>query len=159
MKRGQLKLFETIGVLIVFIILIGFALIFYNTIQQSSFEEENQQLQEARSMKIAEKALLLPDLDCSLRGIIETSCVDELKLIAIEQFTNSTSKTTQEYFDIFETSAITISTLYPVEKKFVVYNQSPNATTSQQKFTAPIIIRDPRTETSMFGLMEVITYG
>src|SRR3989344_8008210 len=110
-RRAEIKLFETLGVLIIFMVLLGFAMIFYNIVQQSSLQDELAQQAERKSLDISEKALLLPELDCSITGITELNCIDMLKLRSFSTVMNQSIESQAEYFNVFESSTIRITQL------------------------------------------------
>ena len=158
--RGDIKLFETIGVLIVFLILLGFAIIFYNFVQKSSFEQELQKIAEGKSQEISEKALLLPELDCSLTGITEINCIDLFKLKGFGAIVNGSLDAEAEYFTVFETSEVVVRQLWPPSNaSIVLYNKTPEKYRSKTLFASPILLRQPLQNANIFGIIEVTTYA
>lgn len=158
--KGAIQLFETLGVLIVFMILLGFAMIFYNIVQQSSLNDAMAKQAERKSLEISEKALLLPELDCSITGTTEFNCIDTLKLESFSTIINKNTAARAEYFTVFESSSIRITQLWPVSAlNTTIYDTKPAQWRSANVFTSPILLYDPRTDTRAFGLIEVITYG
>ncbi|MEK6857974.1 MAG: hypothetical protein AABX39_05290, partial [Nanoarchaeota archaeon] len=64
MSKAQVKMFENIGVLVVFFFLLGIGIVFYSNYQSQSLAVEQKKLLELRSLKLAEQMYNLPELDC-----------------------------------------------------------------------------------------------
>jgi hypothetical protein len=158
--KGAIKLFETLGVLIVFMILLGFALIFYNVVQKGALQEDLAQQAERKSLEISEKSLLLPELDCSITGVTEINCIDVLKLTSFSKVANSSLRAQAEYFNVFESSVVTVRQLWPPANWSVtLYNRTPERYRSITSFSSPILLRHPLQDTNTFGIIEVQTYA
>lgn len=158
--KGAMKMFETIGVLFVFMMLLGLAMVFYNVIQQSMLEETLAKQAERKSLEIAGKSLLLPELDCSLTGITEINCIDMAKLYSFSNIINSSTRAQSEYFNIFENSHILVRPLWPGGNwSIVLYSNVPAKFKSKNIFVSPILLHDPWTGSDSFGIIEVETYA
>src|SRR3989344_4574688 len=75
-KRGQLKMFETIAVLIVFFFLLAFVAVFYMSAQRSFIEKEGVHLSEGLALQTVFKTLYLPELDCTFLLVQRDTCID-----------------------------------------------------------------------------------
>lgn len=158
--KGAIKLFETLGVLIIFLILLGFALIFYNIVQQSGLDNELSEQAERKSLEISEKALLLPELDCSITGVTELNCIDALKLRSFSQVMDADITAQSEYFNVFESTTVRIKQVWPpTNLSETIYDRKPEQWRSATVFTSPVLLHHPLTGTNAFALVEVTTYA
>ena len=140
-------------------LLLGFAFIFYNTIQQGSTVKLQEQIAEARSLRISEEALLLPELSCSNAGIVELNCLDMLKSPGFITLVKSGLDEKAEYFTIFESSEVVVHQVWPVKQTIVLYNNTPAHYRSKTTFSAPLLLKYPLQNKNAFGVMDVTTYA
>jgi len=156
-KKGAIKMFETIAVLFIFLVLLALAMVFYQTIQKSSFEDELARRAEMKSLDISEKALLLPEIDC---GLTERNCFDMLKVTSFSTVINKNDDARAEFFNVFENSEITVRQIWPpADWSIVMYNRTPETFRSLTQYASPIVLYHPLTNTKTFGYLEVKTYA
>jgi len=155
LRKAQVQIFETIAVLAVFFILIGIGFIFYGRIMQSNLAQERDEISQLRSIAIAQKAMFLPELQCSSENIIEDSCIDFAKLKAAETVMKEKP---EYYYDFFEFSNITVLEIYPGTAQHDIYARKPEF---KQRFVTnvPVTIYDPLTRMNSFGILRVETYS
>jgi len=79
-KKSQIKMFETIAVLIVFFFLIGFGMTFYFMIAKSGAKKEAERAQSLKVIQVLQKISHLPELDCIRVGVETENCFDLIKL-------------------------------------------------------------------------------
>ena len=158
-KRGQLKMFETIAVLIVFFFLLAFVAVFYMSAQRSSIEKEGIRLQEGLALQTVFKALYMPELDCTFLLGQRDNCIDVLKLDAMERLMeNETIK--REYFEEFGQSSISVQQVYPqVLPVRMLYSSVPEEKATERVTHSPVLLYDGRTDSYAFGVIEVRVYG
>lgn len=158
-KKGQLKMFETIGVLIVFFILLAIGISVYFVIQKSSATKETVQRQQTEGFKIAQKMLYLPELDCNFLSTTQDVCFDLYKLQTLQDLLNKDENIKNDYFQIFGYSKITINIVYPqIQPQFVLYDKQPPAIVTQRTTQSPILVKNPIDDTNSFGYVEVKRY-
>ncbi|MFC1774919.1 hypothetical protein ACFLZN_01235 [Nanoarchaeota archaeon] len=156
-KKGAIKMFETLGVLIVFMILLGFALIFYGQIQKGELQESLAKQVDRKSIEISLKAVSMPELDCSTVAQTEQTCIDLFKLESFaEILTDDNNKL--EYFDVFENSKMEVKDIFS-NKTWIVYNNRPDFVKTELLFVSPILIKEPLSESKNMGIVEVTVYG
>ena len=79
MKKAQVKMFETIGVLVIFFFLIVLGLSFYFVIAKKGAVEQYEKAAQLKGIEIIRKAITLPELDCARVGVQVENCFDKLK--------------------------------------------------------------------------------
>lgn len=129
-KSAQMQMMETIGVLFIFFVLVLFGIIFYFKFQQISLEQKEEELLAADAMDITLTALFMPEFQCS-RGTAEAedNCVDMSKLRAL----NGTMPDyiNDYYFNLFGFSKIYVTSVYPGNQTYVLYDKEKVSTNSE----------------------------
>jgi hypothetical protein len=119
-KRAQLKLGETIAVLVVFFILIMVGLVYYTDFRSKSIEEQRTEDKEMEAIEIANRMLMLPEVKCSEYQCI--GCTDAIDLMKLdnmvydnygEQNKGFAYKNVKDYFEMFGYSTISLTLIYP----------------------------------------------
>ncbi|MEM4263654.1 MAG: hypothetical protein QW666_02040, partial [Candidatus Woesearchaeota archaeon] len=103
MDKAQIKMFETIGVLVIFFFLLVAAASFYFQIQKSSLQRELDKQVQLRAMQVVQRALHMPELDCSFVNVQKDNCFDLLKMSALSSHlgTNPQEDYLVDYYSIF----------------------------------------------------------
>lgn len=168
-KRSQIRMFETIAVLIVFFFLVGFGMIFYTRIKQTTSRADLEQANVLRSIQIAKQISSLPEMSCSSDIVTEIqNCVDIHKIEAIESL-DIFNTNTQYYFPIFGNSRIIVTKLYPDEETTTIYNNPKPQQNYKGEISAflPIVLFNPKTNqkcapsvigTCSFGILNITIY-
>ncbi len=140
MSKAHVKMFENVGVLVVFFFLLGVGAVFYFNYQSQSLAVEQKKLLELRSLQLAEQMYNLPELDCHYGSVRIASCIDSMKL---EIFKNLISGNKENYFDLFANSRISLKEIYPQEKQeSILYEEKPLEKTVSRVYKIPVIIFD-----------------
>ncbi|MFO8016838.1 MAG: hypothetical protein R6U32_07085 [Candidatus Woesearchaeota archaeon] len=125
-KKGQMKSFESVAVLIIFFILVGLGLMFYAGVHKTSLKQKYAERTEQEAVKIAMKVSYLPEALCSKRGIVEDDCFDVYKLNAITDWINEDERMFLHYQGDFRESVITIKQVFPPGgKAYQLYENRP----------------------------------
>ena len=168
--RGQIKMFETIAVLVVFFFLLVTGIAFYFGIQKSSIEKEQVRAVEISGLQTAIRVLNLPDLDCSVLGTRNENCIDKLKLNTLSSMLRNESFVV-DYFGGFGFSKVSVRQSWPCPDPdrycsgLTLYDNPPldsegNASWSFATTTiTPILLLDPWRDEKAFGIIEVIVYA
>ena len=152
-KKAQMQMTETIAILFIFFILVGLGISFYAKYRAVAFENQKEELLQARAVRTTLKALFLPEILCS-RGSAEPeeNCVDLLKAKhfqdELKPFFN------HYYFEMFSYANITVQQIYPTEGKWVVYENPKDNYENSERTYFIVTIRD---ETS--GERGIPAYG
>ena len=161
-KKAQIKMFETIAVLLIFFVLIGFGLIFYSRIQSQGFQAKLDENFELKAIQTAQLVSFLPELQCSSDGIITDDCFDTLKVEALHEIINNSQNKdikNNYYFDVFGSSEITIEQIYPVVDSWPIYKKIPDDYKAKSSVKIPISLYDANLREYGFGILNIDVYG
>ncbi len=158
-KRAQIKMFETIGVLVVFFFILISGTVFYFNIQKSAMQKELAKQAQTKSLQAAQRAMFFPELDCSFASIQRENCFDRFKLAAFAQVMSQPAAK-EAYFGIFGYAVINVTEVYP-DPGFsaMIYDNPPELYVRAIKSRSPVLLYDPIGKRAAFGLMEVTTYA
>ncbi len=157
MKKSQIQIGETIAVLFVFFILIAIGFIFYIRIIKEKVNSEMDYALELNSVSVAQRAMFLPELQCSGDNVIEADCIDKLKL---ELSTELMKQNQVYYYDIFEFAVINVTQIYPPEEKmkWSAYYRPISNPKSKYVTSIPVSLKDPLTNKKAFGVLTIESY-
>src|SRR3989338_5532603 len=80
-RKGQIRIAESMAVMVVFFLLLLFGYSFYIKFQQKGFEDQLRLNSEHSSIQVAQRIYYLPELQCSTGyRLVRESCYDKLKL-------------------------------------------------------------------------------
>ena len=146
---------ETIAILFIFFILVFLALVFFFGVMKVSVDEEIEESNELSSIETAQIASSLPELQCSQNNILESNCIDILKLENSVSVINTTN-----YFNLFAYSKITVKQKFPdPANNWTLYEREPNEDDYDIRPTYfPISLFDPKTQNYYFGVMTIEVY-
>ena len=183
-KKSQIKMGETIAVLIVFFILIMVGLVIYSNMKSSKIEEKKEEARQLKSQEIVSAVSQLPEIKCS--NSMCTGCSNGYDIIKLDKFATDGGNNDPDYNDgiisnemphytpIFGYSSVSIRVFYPdyewdssnnewtdapegYKKTWKIYERNkPNAKESPV-FTF-INIYNPYTEECYFGILNVTLY-
>jgi hypothetical protein len=167
-RRGQIRMTETIAILVIFFVLVMFGLIFFTTIQRSSFEQRKVVVAGEKAVSTSIKALFLPELVCT-KGIGEDikDCIDLDKLSAAQVVMPNYE---DYYFDIFQFSSIIVKQIYPIPSaptpdnptpgEWILYQRTLDGEpvtdlTPKARTPIPLALFDPVTENFRYGVLQI----
>ena len=156
MARGQLKVFETIAVLMVFLMLVGVGMSVYFAIQRAEIQDDIQRLQDLRVIQTVKRATFLPELDCVVAGAQTELCFDAIKLDELSGVLATPSAATA-YLPVFGYSTLNVTQVYPSRRSWVVYDRQRSG--DVRRFQSPVLVYDPVRFSYGFGVVEVTSYG
>ena len=167
MRKGQIKLFESVAVLVVFAFLVVFGVNFYFTIAKTSLQREIARADQLQVFGLAQKVAFLPELDCAILGYQEEACIDVSKLSA---FAEVTARDTDLYFPVFGWSNITLQQVYPFDPdpnvplytlppRIVMYDDTPPKYKTASKVQIPILLLNTSSDEYAFGVIEVTHFA
>ena len=157
-RRGQIKMFETIAVLIVFFFLLFTGSIFYFGAQKSSLQKEKVKASEQYAFQIVLKSLYMPELDCSFLVTQRDNCVDKIKLDKLSKLISTNEDVRNDYFTDFGYAKITVEEAFPGNSTWNLYENIPEGDADKLSTQSPILIFDAWQDTYSFGVMEVNVY-
>jgi len=110
--KAQIRMGESIAVMVVFFFLIVIAYSFYVKIQQSSLAVDIGKAQELRAIQLAQLVYYMPEVQCSSgTQLVKESCFDTLKLEKFKGILAGDGRLF--YFRLFGYSNISIHQVYP----------------------------------------------
>lgn len=154
-KKAQVQIFETMGVIVIFFIIVFIGFIFYGRMVKDDINKERYEASQLRSIAIAQRVMFLPELQCSDDSLVKENCIDILKLeSAITEMGNNK----EYYYDLFEFSVVDIARIYPYGKKWPpVYSNRPNDFRSSFNTSVPVSLYDPVAKSYGFGIITIET--
>ncbi|VVB81975.1 Uncharacterised protein [uncultured archaeon] len=157
-RRAQIKMFETIAVLIVFFFLLFTGSIFYFGAQKSALQKEKVKASEQYALQIVLKALYMPELDWSFLVTQKDNCIDKIKLSKLAGLITADEKAQTDYYSEFGYATITVNEAYPDKTKTQLYNKLTNEFTGNITTQSPILLYDAVQDSYAFGIIEVNVY-
>ena len=153
-RKGQIQVFETMAVLVIFFILIFIGFIFYGRMVRTDIGKESYELSQLKSISTAQKVMFFPELQCSDDSLVKENCIDRLKLDSAMMVMRDNEI---YYYDMLEFSEINITSIYPNEQKWTVYSRKPDTFKSRFITNVPVLIHDPLTGRDDFGIITIET--
>ncbi len=151
-----MQMMETVAVLIIFFILVAFGLIFYGNMMKGKLDITKLEQSELRAVELSEKVSSLPELQCSEDNIIETNCIDLLKLEAAGPIMQNNRLT---YFEVLGFSEVTIQEIFPLANTYTVYSNIPADYKEKLPSFVPVSLKNPIGKQYGFGLMTITLYS
>ncbi len=157
--KGQIKMFETVGVLVVFFFLLSVGFAFYFQMQKSSVSKDVEESLQQKSFNTALKAMYLPELDCSFLVAQRDNCIDLIKADEFSGLVSNNESAALFYYEEFGNSRISLRQVYPSMFDLVLYESKPSGKPVQVISTqTPILIFNPSKLSYGFGILEVLRY-
>ncbi len=148
MKKAQIKMFETVGVLVVFFFLIMIGMMFFARESGIQHQEDLEKSFDLRTMDVIQVANNLPELQCTNDNVGLDNCYDILKL---ESFQGETF-----YYNILYFSRINITQIYPEsESSWEIYSNVPRDFTSKSQTKIPISLYNSSSRSYYAGILTV----
>lgn len=165
MKKSQIRLFESIAVLIIFVFFVAIGIRFYASAQERSLTEAALEFSELDAVKTTLLLANMPEIACSFQGITDVGCLDLYKIKAWEEIMNDPQRLNflEHYIPLLGLSEVTITEIYPDSgRSWVVYNSSLGnfsyRLVGETRLQIPTTIYDPSTNRNTFGVLAVRTY-
>jgi hypothetical protein len=161
-KKSQLKIMETVFILIIFFILLMIGLIFYSNIEANSLAKINELDQQRNMLKFAISISNFPELSCTeLTSELSEGCFDLYKIRVFSQLREDDEFKRDmilNYFDLFGDSVITIREVFPDKAEFMIFNKTLDGSKDIKYSFIPVIVRDPADKKDIFAYLEIRTY-
>ena len=160
-RKAQIRMFETIAVLLIFFFLLAIGLVFYARLRKSSLSEKHDESFELEAIETAQLISFLPELQCSNNNIVVDDCFDTLKLDAFAEMVAGDEELKNEYYySIMGYSIITIEEIYPDpgSERWEIYKKEPASTKTKLSFQIPVLLYDPLERSYSFGVMNLEVY-
>lgn len=167
-KRAQLKIGESILVLVIFFILLTMGLVFYAKVQTHLTKEENDEFNAKRSIDMALAIKFLPELQCTIQATEEFDCIDLAKLSIFSEVLKNKPFYQRYYAQLFPNAKITIKQAFAsegplIQKEGILLFDNKYVETQQagslELLFFPVTLYDPLTDSNSFGFIELEVYG
>lgn len=165
--KAQIQIGETIAVILIFLVLLTFGLLWFQSQQQANVSI--QQDEQTRQDLVAQaKAIInLPELGCGSIDSSGNGCMDVYRLRSLQRaLQDETSPLYQRYEQQFLGFTLEVENAYPITRGIAapptVFDFSPEAisggdvrTTSSSARSLPIALYDPIAETYNLGFITI----
>ena len=164
MEKSQIKMVESVFVVIIFMVILMIAIVFFTRFQTS----EGQFLRTERSLKqsvqLAQTFASLAEIGCTENGVVKENCIDMNKLKEMDKLSSSQL---QYYYDIFKFGSVKVEKIYPTDdidtgEVWVIYNKTKidpqtGSEVSYFSLAIPMMLYDAAKNPpqSSYGLMTV----
>ncbi len=144
-KKAQIRLIETVAILIVFFILLSAGIYFFFTYQRSSIIQESETIIQTDIVKKTMSLLSLPEISCSLaQADVTKGCIDYYKASKMK---NIVDNNPDYYFDILQFSTLRLKIIYPEsgvpQKEILLYNRTKSNYTQKTSVPLPVSVFQP----------------
>ncbi|MCB9362471.1 hypothetical protein H6504_03465 [Candidatus Woesearchaeota archaeon] len=156
--KAQIKMGETVAIMIVFFLLVAFGLGFYVQVQEHYFEKEQAKILQLKGLQISQKASYLPELQCSVQNIQYDNCFDIDKAEIFFEVVNGSDEKYAHYYDIFGSSTLYLQEVYPNSgKTYMIYDASlPNERgTNTLTSVVPVSLFDGKQNVFSIGVLVI----
>ncbi len=157
-RRAQIKMFETVGVLMVFFFLLAVGSVIYFGVQKSAMQKEKIKASEQYAFQIVLKSLYLPELDCSFLVTQRDNCIDKIKLSKLGNLIKNDEDVLLDYYNDFGYATIKVEESFPAQEKWTMYENIPPDYTGKLSTQSPILLYDAWDDSYSFGIIEVSVY-
>jgi len=156
MKRSQIKMGESIAVLLIFFVLVVMGIVFWYRYSVSTVKLRAEEDLFSRAIKNAQTVTFLSELQCTKQEVIKFSCFDIYKIEGMEKIVQNEDASLY-YYDVFGFSNITVVELYPSEQSWTIYDK-PGNYSGYVTTQTPAAIYDPIKDEYGFGYLTVSVY-
>ena len=150
-KRSQMKIGESMVVIIIFLILIVFGLVFYVRFKLIQVDSDAKLNAELIAIQTAQKIQFLPELQCSTEGTVDYNCVDILKLATFDELDYAK---TGIYEAMFPKTKISVKQIYPTGPSWTVYGKD-SLIGETHYFAIPVALFNATSKKYNFGYVEI----
>ena len=158
-RKGQIQMFETIAVLIIFFFLIAFGLSFYFLISKAQAGKDYERELQLQTIVLSQKISTIPELDCIRVGEQVERCFDKAKIANFTWLLNNNATLREQYYTVFRNTNVTIEEIYPNRHTYQLYNNKLANATSVIPSVIPVLIQDSAKNTYSFGILKVRIYA
>jgi hypothetical protein len=171
MKKAQIKMLETIAILVIFFFLLIFGFGFYARIQQVYYEEQKEKNAALKALQIAQKSAYMPEFQCSVQNIQDDNCFDIYKVrifnkklygddgIPQSPPSDDDSSLKSTYYDILGHSELLLQQIYPEvdpdDENITIYSNLLADSSHISSNMIPVSIFDGGTREYSIGILHI----
>jgi len=156
-KMSQIKMGETIAILVIFFFLLVFGYSFYAGVQQYSFKRQIARNLDLKAIQVALKASFLPELQCSIKNDPIDNCFDVEKIQVLYDMMSDT-KIKSHYLSLFGASELYVKEIYPASNTYVIFNASNEDASAIVSTKIPVSLYYPKDRKYTFAVLMVRAY-
>jgi len=153
--KAQIKMFESIAILIVFFILILFGFMFYTALQKSEIQRGADESATLKAIDTAQVISFSAELQCSQKNDQDEDCIDLLKLDSAK---NIIDNNREDYFPMFGFTDIYVEEIYPNNNSYSFYDFPKEKYNRKISTQFPKLLYNPITDSYSFGILYVDNY-
>ena len=146
---------ETMAVLLIFFVLLLIGFMFYVKVMKGNIEIEEEEAKQLQAIQVAQRAMFLPEVQCSEENVVDPDCIDIFKLDAAADIMGQNQI---YYHDRLGFSTIVVNEIYPYSNSWALYNNPMEGFEDKITTDLPISIFDPKEKKRAFGIMQVSVY-
>jgi hypothetical protein len=156
-KKAQVRMGETIAILFIFFMLLVVGAVFYVRIKSVSVSRDISEFQDVRAVELSQTISFLPEFQCTEVNVVEPSCFDVYKLLAMETVSQEPEN---KAFYLRELGQVLIEVfkVYPPGGVIVPYNNSPGNFTLASQSNVPIALFNVSSGQYYFGVLRITTF-
>jgi hypothetical protein len=159
MKNAQMKMMESVLVLVIFFFLIVFGVGFYVYFTKVSDKDKVSESQELYAIESTQRMKYMAELQCTKGGSeVVPDCFDIIKIKVFKEI----SKDNPRYERLYPGISINITQIYPPDgngrKGDIIYDNHPANITGEDIFYLPLALYNPINRTYAFGFATVGVY-
>jgi hypothetical protein len=159
-KNAQMKMMESVLVLVIFFFLLVFGIGFYISFTRLSDKNKVSESSELYAIESMQRVKYMPELQCTKGGSeVIPDCFDIYKIKAFKAIANN-----DRYHRLYPGISINITQIYPPDKTFgkkgqMIYENRPKNATGQEFFFLPLSLYNPINRTYAFGFATIGVYN
>lgn len=159
-KKAQIKLMESVGIMIVFFFLLIMGMVFYSKLARIGIEQKRQENFDRLSMNTALLVSYMPELQCNAGDIGEgnQNCVDYEKVRAFSTTIDKNAKENYYYYNLFQFATVSFEQIYPEEKNTTIYDKQLPDFKTKVNTIVPVSVYYPTERRMGYGLLSIDTY-
>ena len=152
--RSQIKMGETIMILVIFFFLLVFGIVFYAKYSIMDADQKKSENLDLLAIQIAQKVQFLPEIQCTTEGTIDYNCLDLMKLNALKNLPDVRKSI---YGTLFPRTLITVEQVYPSAETWEIYGRHV-ANKTKHFFPVPVALFNATSNQHNFGYMNITVF-
>jgi len=152
--RGQMKIGESMVILVIFFFLLVFGLVYYIKFTIEGLDKKAEERAQLIAIQSVQKIQFLPELQCTNEGTVKYNCMDVMKL---DTFNRIPDEKTAIYETLFPNTHISVRQVYPSPANWDIYG-SEKALSSRYYFPVPVALFNATNEQYNMGYVEIRVY-
>lgn len=159
--KAQMKIGETMMILVIFFVLLVLGLIFYIRFQMTHIENQSIRNAEYLAIQTIQKIQFLPEFQCTIKGKIKFNCLDVMRAKAVSKINAANPEYTRIYSRLFPQSMVSVYRVYPQPYGNMhgmrIYGTNL-ANNSMTVFPVPITLYNASSESYEWGYLNITVF-